>query len=110
MTFEARQEIQDALLSYCRGIDRLDVASSALVETYVLAFHIERLVETTDEGDMLYTFNGRYIDRFDQRGDGWKIAKRTLRTDWSQIEPITSPMRGNWVPSGRTGSPDPLTD
>lgn len=160
-TTDARQQIHDALLSYCRGIDRLDPAevavafhaqaelrdygvdsmpietfadyateslkkrfsatqhrisnttiefvdddSSALVETYVLAFH----VRSSDDGDSLHTFNGRYIDRFEERDGAWKIVTRTLRTDWTRVEPMGDPMRGAWVASGRDGSPDPLTD
>jgi uncharacterized protein (TIGR02246 family) len=156
---DARQQIHDALLTYCRGIDRLDpeaiaaafhpdaelidygaetltieafaeyaVASlgkrfratqhrisntriefdgdRALVETYVLAYH----VEPTDDGDVLHTFDGRYIDRFELRDGAWLIASRTLRNDWSRVEPIDTPMRGAWVASGRGGSPDPIYD
>lgn len=158
-TPEPRQQIHDSLLSYCRGIDRLDPVSAAagfhpgaeligygpepltieafaehavaslqkrfvatqhrisntaidldddhaLVETYVLAFH----VEPTDDGDRLHTFNGRYIDRFEPRDGEWKIVRRTLRKDWSKIEPIVTTMAGEWVASGRAGSPDPLYD
>ncbi len=155
------QQIRNALLSYCRGIDRLDPvvvaagfhpgaelrdygtepmsietfvevaltslrqrfistqhrisnmsidfdsdASGALVETYVLAFH----VSAADDDHLLHTFNGRYIDRFEERYGVWKIATRTLRNDWSKIEPIDRTMRGNWVASGRVGDSDPLWD
>jgi hypothetical protein len=78
----------------------------ALVETYVLAYH----VEATGDGDVLHTFNGRYIDRFERRDGAWLIASRTLRHDWSKVEPIDAPMRGTWVASGRGGSPDPMYD
>jgi len=160
-TTDARQQIQDALLSYCRGIDRLDAelvargfhpgavlsdygadpmvietfaeyapaslqkrfsatqhrisnttvdfddgGSAATVETYGLAYH----VEPTENGDVLHTFNGRYIDRFEQRNGAWKIATRHLRNDWSEVQPLGEPMRGAWVASGRAGSPDPLWD
>lgn len=154
---EARRQIRNALLSYCRGIDRLDpealaaafhpgaelvdygpesmtieafteraLASlgkrftatqhrisntaidlegeKALVETYVLAYH----VEAGDDGDRLHTFNGRYIDRFELRAGSWRIARRTLRYDWSTVESMGERMGGPWVASGRAGSPDPL--
>lgn len=78
--------------------------TEASVETYVLAFH----VEATDDGDLLHTFNGRYIDRFEERDGAWKIAQRTLRNDWSKVEHIEATMSGAWKPSGRGGSPDPL--
>lgn len=152
-----RQQIHDALLSYCRGIDRLDAAAvsaafhpgaqlegyaatvmsietfvehalaslgskftatqhrisnthieetegGARVETYVLASHIQ----STDEGDRLLTFAGRYIDRATERDAEWRIEHRTLRHDWSKIEAIDEPMTGAWVQSGRAGTPDPL--
>jgi hypothetical protein len=180
----ARQQIQDALLSYCRGIDRLDGdallrafhpgamlvdfgadpmtietfathalaslgkrfsatqhrisntaidfddsdggdggsgagdgGSGALVETYVLAYHIERPSDGADGADdaddaavWLHTFNGRYIDRFEEREGTWRISTRTLRNDWSKIETIDESMSGTWQASGRAGSTDPLYD
>ena len=78
----------------------------AKVETYVLAYH----VESVESGQRLHTFNGRYIDRFERRNDEWKIAKRTLRCDWTRIEAIDETMPGAWVASGRAGSLDPLND
>ncbi len=170
---DARRQIDAALLSYCRGIDRLDATAllaafhpgamladygadpmpieafanralpsleerflatqhrmsntaveftgsgdttdpgdpadrSALVETYVLAFHLEP--GQADEPNRLHTFNGRYIDRFTERDGRWLIATRTLRNDWSKIETVDETMGGSWIASGRAGSPDPLWD
>lgn len=164
----SRIEIEDALRSYCRGIDRLDGAAvaaafhagaqlvdygpepmsieafvehalpsleryaatqhrlsntmiefggddQALVESYVLAFHVERPEhvephEAATRADRLHTFNGRYIDRFERRDGRWAIGKRTLRVDWTRVEHIDATMGDRWVPSGRAGAPDPLTD
>jgi hypothetical protein len=157
---ETNLTITQALLRYCRGIDRLDASTvrsafhpgaelidyrpepltieefaeqamgslgrrftatqhrisnvhaelidddTARVETYVLAFH----VQDSDDGPLLHTFNGRYIDRFERRGGDWRIARRTLRNDWSKVEPLGAPMSGGWPKSGRSGSPDPLHD
>ena len=156
----AELEITDALLSYCRGIDRLDRGAllaafhpgamlldygpdplpieafadhalgslekrftatqhrmsntaieiegeQALVETYVLAFHLEAS-DTPEGADRLHTFNGRYIDRFEWRRGPWLIAERTLRVDWTRIETVDETMGGSWIASGRAGSPDPL--
>jgi SnoaL-like domain len=153
-----RAAIDDALRSYCRGIDRLHVPSleaafhpgailegygsadattieefiprvldslrtkfvatqhrisnvtieiegdRALVETYVLAHH----VVVHADGRTLITFNGRYIDTFEGRGGDWRIARRQLRIDWSDISPMGDPMQGAYVPSGRDGTPDPV--
>jgi hypothetical protein len=57
---------------------------------------------------VLHTFSGRYIDRFELRDGAWLIASRTLRNEWSNVEPVAAPMRGTWVASGRGGSPDPI--
>lgn len=81
-------------------------ADTALVESYVLAFHLERTVDR----HRLHTFNGRYIDRFESRDGEWRIARRTLRNDWSRIEDVDAQMTGTWVASGRAGSPDPFDD
>ena len=153
-----RTEIVDALLSYTRGIDRLDKESvisafhpgatlnnygpepmsieefveyalpslekryaatqhrvsnirveisqdRALVESYVLAYHIE-----SGEGPTrLHTFNGRYIDTFTLLDGHWKINERSLRNDWSKVENIDEEMAGAsvWVMSDRNDD-DPI--
>jgi hypothetical protein len=79
-------------------------ADHAMVETYVLAYHVEQ----TDEGRRLLTFAGRYIDRFEPRDGDWRIVRRTLRNDFSMVEPMGEPMGGAYVPSGRGGTPDPI--
>jgi len=70
---------------------------SAVVEAYVLAFHVQQ----GETHPHLHTFNGRYIDRFEHRSGEWKIATRTLRVDWTKVEPIESDMGGTWVNSSR---------
>lgn len=154
---EFRVAVEDALRSYCRGIDRLHKesiaaaffpgadlldygasnmsietfvehavtalarrfvstqhrisnttierrADHALVETYVHATHLE----VNDNGRRLHTFVGRYIDRFEERNGEVKIAQRTLRNDWSSITAVDEPMNGNYVPSGRGDTSDPI--
>jgi len=63
-----------------------------------------------DAGRTLITFNGRYIDTFEGRDGDWRIARRQLRIDWSDISPMGDPMQGAYVPSGRDGTPDPVFD
>ena len=100
--FSATQHrISNVLISF-DGLDR------ALVETYVLAFHVQPSGDTTDAPELLHTFNGRYIDVFTMASGSWRIAERTLRNDWSKVEPITATMSGSWPRSGRAGSPDPI--
>ena len=77
----------------------------ALVESYVLAFH----VESGDECKRLHTFNGRYMDEFEQLNGVWKIRKRQLRNDWSKVEDISEEMAGSavWAKSSRDEN-DPI--
>ena len=155
-----RAEIVDKLLSYTRGIDRLDKQSvisafhpgatlnnygpnpmsiedfveyalpslqkrysatqhrvsnvrveingdKALVESYVLAYHIE----SGKDSKRLHTFNGRYIDTFTYSNRQWKISERSLRNDWSKVEDISVEMAGSsvWVASSRS-TDDPIYD
>lgn len=81
----------------------------AVVETYVRASHVQASAEGSG-GRRLHTFVGRYIDRFEERNGAWKIAQRTLRNDWSTIEPMGDSMSGTYVSSGRGDSPDPMWD
>jgi hypothetical protein len=81
-------------------------ADHALVETYVHATHVQE----TPDGRRLHTFVGRYIDRFEERDGAWKIAQRTLRNDWSDVDVMGDPMSSTYVPSGRGDSPDPIWD
>jgi hypothetical protein len=76
---------------------------TALVESYVLAYHVEE----TDSGNKLHTFNGRYIDEYSLRDNEWKMHQRTLRKDWSKTEDISEEMAGTWPASGRDRS-DPI--
>ncbi|MFN8021011.1 MAG: nuclear transport factor 2 family protein [Acidimicrobiales bacterium] len=158
---EIQFEIESAMRTYCRGIDRLDEAtvraafhpgavlegygdglamtveqfaphaivklrekyvatqhrlsnitvdlrddSTAVVESYVLAYHVME----TPEGRTLVTFDGRYVDRFERRDGAWRIAHRHLRIDFGDVSPMGAPMRGAYVPSGRAGAPDPIWD
>lgn len=57
---------------------------TAYVETYVFADH--RAVD--DDGARLERFGARYLDRFEDRGAGWKIADRVVAVEWSDTQPI----------------------
>jgi hypothetical protein len=59
---------------------------AASVETYVLARH-----KVLHDGALrLETFGGRYVDRFEKRAGVWKIQRRQVIHDWSNIMPITA--------------------
>ncbi len=71
------------------------------VESYVLAFHLRTASEGSDQPDQLLTFNGRYIDRIEERDGRWRIARRELRMDWSAINDRTEAMAGDYEPGLR---------
>jgi hypothetical protein len=58
----------------------------AHVDTYFVAYHVS--VEPADQAH-LYVFGGRYVDRFERRDTGWRIAARVVVRDWSIRHPIT---------------------
>ncbi|WP_322095205.1 nuclear transport factor 2 family protein [Paraburkholderia bannensis] len=58
---------------------------SALAESYFHAVQEERKVSDKPMEVVLY---GRYIDRFEKRGDEWKVAARIVVYDWSRATPI----------------------
>jgi SnoaL-like domain len=59
--------------------------SVAYGEVYFFAQH--RIVEAGVEKDLFVA--GRYIDQYEDRGSGWKIAKRRELIDWARTDPAT---------------------
>jgi len=143
--------IEDVLLCYCRGIDRLDLelvrdcywpdatdshggffgtrdefvawvgtllarfdstlhfvgnslvevaGDAAVAETYAIAFH-----RSPDARPGLNLIVGvRYVDRFEQRGGEWRIARRVCVTEWSRVD--DEPGRFPIAPGHVTGKRD----
>lgn len=52
------------------------------VETYGIANH--RTAGGPDHRNLVTGF--RYLDSFEDRGDGWRIARRVAVTDWSRVD------------------------
>ncbi|QGZ93769.1 nuclear transport factor 2 family protein [Terricaulis silvestris] len=63
--------------------------SAAHAETYYIAAH-ERTVVTGRED---FIIHGRYLDRFEKRGEEWRIIERTLTCDMYSMRPSTA----DWV-------------
>ena len=61
----------------------------AQVESLFVSFHQRR---NPDGALWDETLRGRYLDRFEQRDCGWKIARRVVVWDWSREEPSV----GTW--------------
>ena len=57
---------------------------TAQVECYVCARHRR----ADDQGAVLETFGGRYIDRFERRDGRWKIGHRTVVHEWDKVEHV----------------------
>lgn len=58
--------------------------SQAAVESYFQAFQCD----TDSAGQPRETFLcGRYVDRFEKRGDTWRVAARTVVYDWMKEAP-----------------------
>ncbi|PHR16578.1 MAG: hypothetical protein COA41_14670 [Sphingopyxis sp.] len=55
--------------------------TEARVESYLIAFHY---LAGPDGNDSEMTYLGRYLDRFEKRGDIWKIKHREPVMSWSQ--------------------------
>lgn len=41
------------------------------------------------QGDRDLFIAGRYVDRYERRGSAWKIAHRTLLTDWARSDAVS---------------------
>lgn len=98
-----------------RGVQKV---SSCLIELFgTLApmegsfFELQTTAAATERATQLC---GRYLDRFETRGDEWRVADRTVVYDW--IEESTRAERGlsdgvlfgRRHPTGAPGSADPL--
>lgn len=54
-------------------------------EVYFIAQH--RITQDGDDKDLIMA--GRYIDDYEDRGHGWKIARRLEIIDWTRVDPVS---------------------
>lgn len=79
-------------------------AESAQVESYVVAYHST----TARPGkSQLVTVGGRYLDRFERREGVWKIARRSVVIDWSEVASAGSGFPTDGYLVGARGAADP---
>jgi ketosteroid isomerase-like protein len=57
----------------------------AAVESYFQAYQAERDAQGQPQATFLC---GRYVDRFERRGDEWRVAARTVIYDWLDQSPM----------------------
>lgn len=65
----------------------------AVGETYCTASHILR-PEADGESHKALVWAIRYQDRFRKEGGEWRLARRALIVDWSEIRPVTLGLGG----------------
>lgn len=59
--------------------------AAARAETYAVAYHRREDAEGNGKDDVMGI---RYVDRFENRGSGWKIAYRVVSMEWRRIDPV----------------------
>lgn len=78
----------------------------AAVETYFLAWQRDRRADGSEHETFLA---GRYVDRFEKRGDEWRVAARVVVYDW--VQPMgaapAAPERERFGPRLPAGAPKP---
>lgn len=81
----------------------------AAVETYFWAIQRREPLVAGDNSEATdHEVFGRYVDRFEQRGDGWKVAQRKVVYDSTRILPSTNHLRPLVGVLGRRDGKDPL--
>ncbi|MEZ4282840.1 MAG: nuclear transport factor 2 family protein [Myxococcota bacterium] len=84
----------------------------AFAETYAIAHHVGRLPgeargpEADATSDLV--MGVRYLDRLEDRGDGWKIAHRQMSFEWERIVPIGSQRAYPGFLRGQRDGSDPV--
>ncbi len=74
---QTHHQIGNVLIAF----DDAEPPVRARIETYVTAYHYREGGEG-DDSELVYI--GRYLDRFEKRGDVWKISHRAPVMGWSQ--------------------------
>ena len=69
-------------------------------EVYIVAYHLKG---TRDGQKNQVVTGGRYLDKYENRGKGWKFAARKAILDWNEFQPSLS----RWPNEGRARKDDP---
>lgn len=84
-------------------------AGVAAVESYFLALQQDRDVQRNPRETLL---SGRYVDRFEKRGDEWRVAARTVVYDWMRHTALPNALEpesfGRRQPTGAKAPDDPI--
>jgi ketosteroid isomerase-like protein len=74
-------------------------------EIYTTAYH-----RTPGDKAQEIVIGGRYLDRYERRGDAWKFIHRALACDWVEVKPVDKEAYKTFAagaPAGTTDSNDP---
>ena len=77
---QTHHQIGNVLIAFAAG----EPSVRATVETYLTAYHYR---DGAADSELIYL--GRYLDRFEKRGDTWKISRRLPVMSWSQNLPAS---------------------
>jgi len=87
---DAYVDFAQGFLAQTRGsqhlIGQVDIridGDTAYGEVYFFAWH--RVVEDGEDKDLMVA--GRYVDQYENRDGGWKIARRREIVDWARTDP-----------------------
>ena len=69
-------------------------------EAYIVAYHLKTV---SDGSKQQIVTGGRFLDKYEDRGDGWKFSARKAVLDWNEFQPSLS----RWPNEGRAGRDDP---
>lgn len=75
---------------------------SAWSETYVQAFH---RIPGQPPNDLVVA--ARYVDRLERRDGEWRIAARTMITDWTRTDPVAGELPAEQTVRSRRDRSDP---
>jgi len=78
---------------------------TAYCESYFHAVHRRR---QKDGSRVDLIFQGRYVDRFERRAGGWRIADRKVVYDRSRIDPVTRDFMADTMLVGKRSREDPV--
>lgn len=81
---------------------------AAAVETYFVAIQRREDSDANGTGGTDFEVFGRYVDRFELRGSGWKIASRKVVYDATRTQPSSDHLRERIGVQGTRNRTDPV--
>lgn len=107
---QALPRLRDARMVHLIGNVMIALhGDTAAVESCFVAFQQDRDRDKAPRETLLC---GRYVDRFERRGDEWRVAARTVVYDWIRHSPLPAALDaaafGPRQPTGGKAPDDPI--